>query len=159
MTTKLLQSTAVSIKAGPFVDSVDGVTVEAGLSIAQADIRLSKAGGNIAQSDEEDGATYDEGGWYDVPLDAVDTNTLGELLVTIQMTGACPVWQRYEVVAHDPSVELHKIKAVLCNKQKQAIALPCAVVTYDDDGTTPLLTRTPSLDSQSAPTQRIRTTT
>ena len=93
----LKQSTAFTWKAGPFVDDTDGKTAETALSIAQADIRLAKAGGDYAQSHNAAGATHDEYGCYDVPLDATDTNTVGHLRVTIQKTGALPVWQDFFV--------------------------------------------------------------
>lgn len=95
----LKQSTAVTIKFGPFVDATDGVTAETGLTISQADIRLSKNGGNIAQSNNAAGATHDELGYYDVPLDTTDTNTLGTLRVAVSESGALPVWQDFLVVA------------------------------------------------------------
>lgn len=98
MTMWLKQSTAVAVKIGPFVDSTDGVTAETGLTISQADIRLSKNGGNIAQSNNAAGATHDELGYYDVPLDTTDTNTLGTLKVLISESGALPVWQDFMVV-------------------------------------------------------------
>jgi hypothetical protein len=98
MTMWLKQSTAVTVKVGPFVDSTDGVTAETGLTISQADIRLSKNGGNIAQSNNAAGATHDELGYYDVPLDTTDTNTLGALKVLISESGALPVWQDFMVV-------------------------------------------------------------
>lgn len=41
----LEQSTAVTVKIGPFVDETDGFSAEDGLTISQADIRLSKNGG------------------------------------------------------------------------------------------------------------------
>jgi len=91
-------STAVTIKFGPFLDSTDGVTAETGLTISQADIRLSKNGGNIAQSNNVAGATHDELGYYDVPLDTTDTNTLGTLRVAVSESGALPVWQDFMVV-------------------------------------------------------------
>ena len=93
----LKQSTAFTWKAGPFVDDTDGKTPETALSIAQADIRLAKAGGDYAQSHNAAGATHDEYGCYDVPLDATDTNTVGHLRVTIQKSGALPVWQDFFV--------------------------------------------------------------
>lgn len=99
MVALLKQSTAVTIKFGPFVDSTDGVTAETGLTISQADIRLSKNGGNIAQSNNAAGATHDELGYYDVPLDTTDTNTLGILRVAVSESGALPVWQDFMVVA------------------------------------------------------------
>jgi len=37
----LKQSTAVTVKIGPFLDDTDGKTAETGLTIAQADVRLS----------------------------------------------------------------------------------------------------------------------
>ncbi len=94
----LKQSTAVTIKLGPFVDDTDGKTAETGLTISQADIRLSKNGGDIAQSHNSAGATHDELGYYNVPLDATDTNTLGRLRVAVSETGALPVWQDFIVV-------------------------------------------------------------
>ncbi len=98
MTMWLKQSTAVTVKLGPFVDATDGVTAMTALTIAQADIRLSKNGGNIAQSNNAAGATHDELGYYDVPLDTTDTNTLGTLWLGASESGALPVWQHFMVV-------------------------------------------------------------
>src|SRR3990167_8462250 len=94
----LRQSTAVTVKMGPFVDSVDGNTQETGLTISQADIRLSKNGGAYAQTNNAAGATHDEKGNYGVPLDTTDTNTLGALRVHIHESGALAVWQDFMVV-------------------------------------------------------------
>lgn len=93
----LRQSTAFTWKAGPFVDDTDGKTAKTALSIAQADIRLTKNGGDYAQSHNAAGATHDEYGSYDVPLDTTDTNTLGHLRGMIQKPGALPVWQDFWV--------------------------------------------------------------
>ena len=92
------QSTASTVKLGPFLDDTDGKTAETGLTISQADIRLSKNGGDFVQSNSIAGATHDENGYYDVPLDATDTNTLGTLRVAVFESGALPVWQDYMVV-------------------------------------------------------------
>lgn len=94
----LKQSTAATIKLGPFLDDTDGKTAETALTISQADIRLSKNGGDIAQSNNATGATHDELGYYDIPLDVTDTNTLGRLKVAVSETGALPVWQDFMVV-------------------------------------------------------------
>lgn len=94
----LKQSTAVTVKMGPFLDSTDGNTEETALTISQADIRLSKNGGALAQSNNAAGATHDANGIYGVPLDATDTNTLGTLRVYIHESGALPVWQDFMVV-------------------------------------------------------------
>lgn len=91
-------ATAVTVKLGPFVDATDGVTAETGLTISQADIRLSKNGGAFAQTNDANGATHDENGYYDVPLDTTDTGTVGRLRVSVSVAGALPVWQDFMVV-------------------------------------------------------------
>ena len=96
--TWLKQSTAATVKIGPFVDSTDGVTAETGLTISQADIRLSKNGGAFAQTNNATGATHDENGYYGVPLDTTDTGTLGRLRVAVNESGALPVWQDFMIV-------------------------------------------------------------
>jgi hypothetical protein len=92
------QSTASTIKLGPFLDDTDGKTPETGLTISQADIRISKNGGAFAQSNNTAGATHNENGYYDVPLNTTDANTLGTLRVAISKSGALPVWQDFMVV-------------------------------------------------------------
>jgi hypothetical protein len=92
------QSTAATVKLGPFLDDTDGKTAKTGLTISQADIRLSKNGGAFAQSNNTAGATHNENGYYDVPLNATDASTLGTLRVAISKSGALPVWQDYMVV-------------------------------------------------------------
>jgi len=94
----LKQNIAATIKLGPFVNSTDGVTPETALTISQADIRLSKNGGDFAQTNNVAGATHDENGYYDVPLDTTDTNTLGRLIVAVNESGALPVWQELTVL-------------------------------------------------------------
>lgn len=94
----LKQSTAATIKLGPFIDDSDGKTSETALTIAQADIRLSKNGGDFAQTNNTAGATHDENGYYDIPLNATDTGTLGRLRVAVSKSGALPVWQDFLVV-------------------------------------------------------------
>lgn len=95
----LKQSTAATVKVGPFVDQADGFTPEPSLTISQADIRLSKNGGDFAQTNNATGATHDENGYYDVPLDTTDTATLGTLRVAVNESGALPVWQDFMIVS------------------------------------------------------------
>ena len=45
----LKQSTAVTVKLGPFLDASDGVTAETALTISQSDVILSKNFGAFAQ--------------------------------------------------------------------------------------------------------------
>lgn len=94
----LKQSTAATIKLGPFIDDTDGKTAETGLTIAQADVRLSKNGGDFAQKNSTTSTTHDENGYYDISLNATDTGTLGRLRVAVSKSGALPVWQDFLVV-------------------------------------------------------------
>lgn len=94
----LKQSTAFTFRIGPFVDSTDGVTAETALSIAQADIQISKNGGAFAQTSASPTTTHDADGWYQCPLTSTDTNTLGPLTVQIVMAGALPVWEHFMVL-------------------------------------------------------------
>lgn len=95
---ELLQSTAATIKIGPFLDVTDPSTVLDSLTIAQADVRLSKEGGDYAQKNESSSCTHDEDGEYDCDLDATDTNTLGELMVRVSDSSAFPWKETYEVI-------------------------------------------------------------
>lgn len=88
----LKQSTASqAVLLGPFVDDTDGATAETGLTIANTDIRLSKAGGNMVAKNSG-GGTHDENGWYTITLDATDTNTVGTLQISCKVAGALAVW-------------------------------------------------------------------
>lgn len=92
MSLALRQATAATLLIGPFVDDTDGKTAETALSIAQADVRLSKNGGDPAQKDDATAATHKENGYYAVPLNATDTGTAGRLRVMVSESGALPVW-------------------------------------------------------------------
>ncbi len=95
----LKQSTAATIVLGPFVDDTDGKTAKTGLTISQADVLLHKSDGtSIAQKNDATSATHRSSGYYTVPLDTTDTNTLGRLRVMVSESGALPVWADYMVV-------------------------------------------------------------
>lgn len=94
----LKQSTAFTFRIGPFVDSTDGASAETGLSIAQGDIQISKDGGAFAQTSASPTTTHDADGWYQCPLTATDTDTLGPLTVQVNVSGALPVWEHFMVV-------------------------------------------------------------
>lgn len=95
----LKQSTAITLKLGPFLDDTDGKTAETGLTISQADVRLSKNGGDFAQTSDANAATHDENGWYDKTIVIGDVDTLGRLTVSVSESGALPVWETYMVVS------------------------------------------------------------
>lgn len=99
----LKQSTAATIKLGPFLDPADGVTAEVALTIQKADVRISANGGNMAAASADQGASdagapHDELGYYDISLDATDTASVGRLKVMVSESGALPVWDEFMVV-------------------------------------------------------------
>jgi hypothetical protein len=97
----LKQSTAVTVMLGPFVDDADGNTPETGFTIAQADVRLSKNGGNMAAKNDATSCTHDEIGIYSCPLDATDTGTLGILSLIVHEAGALHVRHDFLVLPAD----------------------------------------------------------
>lgn len=99
MALDLKANTAVDVLIGPFVDSTDGNTDETGLTITQADVRLSKNGQNMAQKNDANACTHDELGMYNCPLDATDTNTEGGLVLVVHESGALPVRHEFNVMA------------------------------------------------------------
>jgi len=94
----LKQSTDATIKLGPFLDDTDGKTPETTLNIVQADIRLTKNGGAFAQTNNDTGGTHDAAGWYGIPFDTTDTNTLGRLKLSVHKDGALPRDAEFMVV-------------------------------------------------------------
>lgn len=95
----LRQSTAQTIRFGPCLDKTDGVTEETALTLAQADMRLSKDGGAFAQKSAAGNATHDSDGWYSTSLSTTDTNTVGELILNVhQPANMLPVWLRWWVL-------------------------------------------------------------
>ena len=98
----LKQSTTQTIRFGPFLDATDGVTEETALTITQALRRISKDGGAFAQSNHTGNSTHDSDGWYTDDLDATDTNTVGELILNVQVPAThLPVWMRWWVLEED----------------------------------------------------------
>ena len=98
MTQWLRESTAATLVLGPMVDQTDGFTAETGLTITQADVRLSKGGGDFAQVSTTATLVHDEFGWYPCGLATTDTNTLGRLTVAVHESGARPVVRECMIV-------------------------------------------------------------
>ena len=94
----LKQSTAYSVKIGPFLDDTDGKTPETVLTITSSEVRLSKDGGDFAAKNEGTSASHDENGYYDALINTTDTNTLGKLKLAVTESGALPVWHDYMVL-------------------------------------------------------------
>jgi hypothetical protein len=92
----LKQSTAVNVNMGPFVDS--SYAPNTGLTIAAADIQLSKNAAAFAQTSGSSNATHLYQGDYQVPLTVVDTGTLGHLRARIHKANYQPVVRDFLVV-------------------------------------------------------------
>jgi hypothetical protein len=88
----LKQSTASQeVPLGYFLDSADGNTEETGLTIANTDIKMWKAGATTLANKNSGGATHIANGVYYAVLDATDTNTLGPLVIFCHVSGALAV--------------------------------------------------------------------
>ena len=94
----LKQSTSADVPVGPFVDATDGFTAETALTITQPDVRLKKNAAAWAQKAAAQTLSHEENGYYEVTLDATDTDTLGLLRMAISETGARPVMDDFLVV-------------------------------------------------------------
>lgn len=95
----LRQSTASQeVILGYFVDSTDGNTEETGLTIANTDIKLHKAGATTLANKNSGGATHISNGLYYAVLDATDTDTLGNLVINCHPTGALAFRDSYVVL-------------------------------------------------------------
>jgi hypothetical protein len=98
MARPLKQSTSADVPIGPFVDATDGITAETGLTLTQPDIRLKKNAAAWAQKAAAQTLTHEENGFYEVTLDATDTDTLGLLRLAVFESGAAPVWEDFVVL-------------------------------------------------------------
>lgn len=87
------------IPLGYFVDSTDGNTEETGLTIANTDIKLHKAGATTLVNKNSGGATHISNGIYYAVLDDTDSNTLGGMVVFVHVAGALCVRLECEVLA------------------------------------------------------------
>ena len=88
----LRQSTASQeVPLGYFLDDADGNSEETGLTIANTDIKVWKAGATTLANKNSGGATHIANGIYYAVLDATDTNTLGPLVIFCHVSGALPI--------------------------------------------------------------------
>jgi len=92
-------TTSQTILLGPFLSDTDGKTPQTALTIANTDIKLNKHNGTTFVNKNSGGATHIANGYYYCTLDNLDTDTLGRLIITVNMTGALPVWHEFEVIS------------------------------------------------------------
>lgn len=103
MALPLKDSTASQvIVLGPFLDDTDGKTAETALTIANTDINLTKHSSTSQVSKNSGGATHIANGYYYTTLDATDTNTKGRLNISVNASGALPVWHEFVVMPAVP---------------------------------------------------------
>jgi hypothetical protein len=95
----LAQAQVATVLLGPFVSALDGDTLLPALTITQADTLLSLNGGVCAPKHAPAPATYAQGGYYQVTLDATDTAALGQGKVLVAMPGALVVWLDVVIVS------------------------------------------------------------
>lgn len=140
MASWLRQSTAVDIAFGPFVDKTDGNTAETALTLSQADVRLKKNAAAWAQKNQSSTSSHEEAGWYEVNLDATDTNTLGILVIAVhESADALPVWKEYMVVpanVYDSLISAVEWLDVCAMKPEWSITASTLTVLEQNDSTT-----------------------
>lgn len=136
----LRQNTAVTIPLGKFVDRTDGATAETAMTVAQADVLISKNGATFAQKNESSASAHMQRGYYACALNATDTNTLGILTIDVDKSEALPVRQDYRVLPdyeYDAIYGTKILRGILSYGTAQSatgttIVLPAAE-TFGDD--------------------------
>lgn len=94
---ELRESTTIVVAIGPFLDKTDAVTPKTALTPT---IRLKKNGATAVARNSATAVTHDENGWYNVELNATDTNALGRLKVmSTDAATYMPVWENFRVIA------------------------------------------------------------
>jgi hypothetical protein len=94
----LRQSTASQSRSiGPFVDDTNFTDLETGLTINNTDVKLIKNGA-ASVNKNSGGGTHRVNGDYSFTFDATDTDTVGELEVSIAVAGALVVKRTYTVL-------------------------------------------------------------
>ena len=93
----LRAGTAVDVLIGPFLDITDGATAETGETPA---VKLSKNGQALAAKNDATTPVHDADGYHNCELDATDTNTVGNLVLTVAATAtALPIRHEFQVLA------------------------------------------------------------
>lgn len=97
----LPQSTSYTFRLGPALSIADAKTRVTNATIAQADRRLSKAGGAYAQSAVTGALTHEAVGMYPCTVNATDTNTLGALDLDVDVANVFALQKHFLIVTQD----------------------------------------------------------
>jgi hypothetical protein len=158
----LKQSTAVTIVIGPFLDDMDGKTPETALTVANIDADLykgaTKSDLTLTLSGGNNDCVHIANGFYSLELTTGNVDTLGSLKLAFNVAGALPVWEDfivlpaavYDAMFGSGSIFVKAAKT-LVNKAVQTKSTG-VINYYDDDGSTILLTHTPT-DAESTITR------
>lgn len=131
----LKQSTASQSRAlGPFIDDTDFKTAETALTIANTDIKLVVNGAASANKNSG-GGTHRVNGVYSVTFDATDTATVGEVQVSVVVSGALPVFHTFFVLEESVYDNMFAVSAVGPLTAAQVNA-ECDTALSDYDGPT-----------------------
>jgi hypothetical protein len=153
----LKRQTAETIWVGPFV-TVNGdaiTTLATSGYLDQGAWQIVKEGGaGFATKNDSSGGTHRGNGMYSTTLNATDTNTLGQLIVSVNATGALPLSQSYMVQYQNPYDAFYGSSVLLDVNTDQiadftaaatnlsAAARTMVLGTVFDDGVTYVNTRT-----------------
>jgi hypothetical protein len=74
-----------------FLDTADFIASQTGLTIANTDIKIWKEGATSLVNKNSGGATHMADGSYYCTLDATDTNTIGNLVIKVNLTGSARI--------------------------------------------------------------------
>ena len=95
----LKADSGTTVVIGPMLDDDDGITVKNSLTITSAEVFISKNGGAFAAKNKPNNSPVNSGvtSYYDIGLDATDTNTEGILVISIHLTDVLQVSNTYMV--------------------------------------------------------------
>jgi len=151
--TELRQNTATTVKLGSMVNKndTDGTVPLVLPSLPSFEIYLAKENqGAFAVKHSAGAVTFDYDGWYDCPLDACDTNTLGWLYIDVNDNNATIVsrdFRNFKVIdanSYDAShggyardINTSQIAAALAGVEVKLAAQAFADVNFNDPNTDP----------------------
>jgi hypothetical protein len=99
MTLYLKQSTSVNVAIGQLLSVTDGLTAYS-TAVAVTDIHIWKANGTTVAHKSTGSSTHISDGIHYIALDSTDTNTVGAMIIFIQVSGGClPMRQECCVLA------------------------------------------------------------
>lgn len=151
----LKQSTAATVRVGPFVDATNGVTPETGVTLSgadQAEILKQGSGATVDISGATWAAITGVGGWYDLSLTTSHTDTVGALYIIVQDESVClPVFMHCTVLKAEVYDALIAGTDLLYTHPGEFSTSGSTITLYELDGTTTQATRTATTNASADP--------